>query len=114
MKEELTVWLKKLKDNSLSFKEVIAFIETHYKHQPTAFKNGELYNEATQNQGSAKVFAFAQLNHLDSSDTLYLFAEHYQSVLANPDGTDHQNIRQFMIHGWPGIMFEGQVLVKKV
>lgn len=113
MKEQLATLLKKLKDNSLSFKEVIEFIETYYQHQPTAFKNGDLHNEATQNQGSAKVFTFAQLNTLDKGDTLYLFAEHYQSVLQNPDGTDHQNIRQFMIHGWPGIVFEGQALLAK-
>lgn len=105
--------LEKLKDNSLPFKEVIGFIEVYYHHQPTAFKNGSLHNEATQNQGSAKVFAFAQLNKLGKGDTLYLFAEHYQSVLQHPDGTDHQNIRQFMIHGWPGIVFEGQALVAK-
>jgi hypothetical protein len=111
MKEHLPTLLKKLKEDSLPFKEVIAFIETYYQHQPTAFKNGALHNEATQNQGSAKVFTFAQLNTLDKEDTLYLFAEHYQSVLENPNGTDHQNIRQFMIHGWPGIVFEGQALV---
>ncbi|HEY8935879.1 MAG TPA: HopJ type III effector protein, partial [Cyclobacteriaceae bacterium] len=105
--------LKKLKDNALSFKEVIEFIETYYNHQPTAFKNGALHNEANQNQGSAKVFTFAKLNKLDKTDTLYLFAEHYQSVLKTPDGTDHQNIRQFMIHGWPGIVFEGQALFAK-
>lgn len=110
MKEQL---IKKLKDNSLTFKEVIEFIETHYQHQPTAFKNGEAYNEASQNQGSAKVFAFAQLNGFSAEDTLYLFAEHYQSVLGNPDGTDHQNIRQFMAHGWPGIVFEGEALQAK-
>ncbi|MGN7724159.1 HopJ type III effector protein [Chitinophaga sp. 22620] len=110
MKEHL---IKKLKDNSLSFKEVIEFIETHYQHQPTAFKNGEAANEATQNQGSAKVFAFAQINELSEEDTLLLFAEHYQSVLNNPDGTDHQNIRQFMKHGWRGITFEGQALTEK-
>jgi hypothetical protein len=113
MKEQLQALLKKLKDDSLSFKEVIAFIETYYQHQPTAFKNGALHNEATQNQGSAKVFTFAQLNKLDKGDTLYLFAEHYRSVLEKPDGTDHQNIRQFMIHGWPGIVFEGQALLAK-
>jgi hypothetical protein len=93
--------------------EVIAFIEAHYQHTPTAFKNGTAHNEATQNQGSAKVFAFAQLNKLNKEDTLYLFAEHYQSVLATPDGTDHQNIRQFMINGWQGIAFEGQALSPK-
>lgn len=113
MKEQLPTLIKSLKDNSLPFKEVIAFIDTFYEHQPTAFRNGDLYNEATQNQGSAKVFTFAQLNELDKEDTLYLFAEHYQSVLNNPDGTDHQNIRQFMIHGWPGIVFEGQALLEK-
>ncbi len=109
MKEQLPTLLKKLKDNSLSFKEVIEFIETYYQHQPTAFKNGELRNEATQNQGSAKVFSFAQLNTLNEGDTLYLFAEHYQSVLENPEGTDHQNIRQFMIHGWSGIALKDRL-----
>jgi len=113
MKEQLIALIKRSKDNSLQFKEVIEFIETYYQHQPAAFKNGEVYNEATQNQGSAKVFTFAQLNNLSKEDTLYLFAEHYQSVLNNPTGTDHQNIRQFMIHGWPGVVFEGQALVAK-
>jgi len=113
MKEQLPTLIKSLKDNLLPFKEVIAFIETYYQHQPTAFRNGELYNEATQNQGSAKVFTFAQLNGLDKEDTLYLFAEHYQSVLNNPGGTDHQNIRQFMTYGWPGIVFEEQALLEK-
>jgi hypothetical protein len=113
MKAQLTTLINKLKDSSLPFKDVIEFIETYYQHQPTAFKNGELQNEATQNQGSAKVFTFAQLNNLGKEDTLCLFAEHYQSVLNNPEGTDHQNIRQFMIHGWPGIVFEGQALHAK-
>jgi hypothetical protein len=113
MKEQLTVLLEKLKEDSLSFKEVIGFIEMFYDHQPTAFKNGQVYNEATQNQGSAKVFSFAQLNKLDKADTLYLFAEHYRSVLKNPEGTDHQNIRQFIIHGWAGITFEGVALRAK-
>src|SRR6478735_878210 len=102
MKEQLTSLIEKLKANTITFKEVIEFIETHYQHQPTAFKNGEAYNEATQSQGSAKVFSFAQLNNLSKEDTLYLFAEHYQSVLNTPNGTDHQNIRQFMVHGWSG------------
>ena len=113
MKEQLTTLIKKLKDNSVSFKEVIEFIETYYQHQPTAFKNGEAYNEATQNQGSAKVFSFAQLNNLSKEDTLCLFAEHYQAVLNTPNGTDHQNIRQFMANGWSGIAFEGQALIAK-
>ena len=110
MKEEL---IKKAKAQSIAFKDVIAFIDTHYQHHPTAFKNGELQNAADQNQGSARVFGFAQLNNLSKEDTLFLFAEHYQSVLNTPIASDHQNIRQFMIHGWPGIIFEGQPLTAK-
>lgn len=113
MKEQLSTLIEQLKGNAITFKEVIEFIETYYLHQPTAFKNGEAYNEATQNQGSAKVFGFAQLNNLDKENTLYLFAEHYQAVLNTPDATDHQNIRQFMANGWPGVVFEGQVLTVK-
>jgi hypothetical protein len=113
MNEQLTALLTGLKQNTIAFSDVITFIETYYLHQPTAFKNGDAYNEATQNQGSAKVFAFAQLNNLDAADTLYLFAEHYQSVLATPNAADHQNIRQFIAHGWDGIAFEGAALVAK-
>ncbi|WP_249219754.1 HopJ type III effector protein [Chitinophaga sp. HK235] len=112
MNGQLITLIGKLKDNSILFKDVIEFIESQYQHQPTAFKNGDAYNEATQNQGSAKVFAFAQINSLSKEDTLYLFAEHYQSVLNNPNGNDHQNIRQFMAHGWSGVVFEGQALVQ--
>ncbi|MDA9555114.1 HopJ type III effector protein [Pelobium sp.] len=110
---QINTLLTDLKSNSIQFKDVISFIENHYQHQPTAFKNGEAYNESSQNQGSAKVFAFAQLNNLSKEDTLYLFAEHYKAVLAHPDATDHQNIRQFMIHGWDGIQFEGEALIAK-
>ena len=113
MEAELITLIETLKKNSMPFSEVIEFIEKRYNHQPTAFKNGDAHNEATQNQGSAKVFAFAQLNQLSAADTLYLFAEHYQSVLANPDGTDHQNIRQFMANGWQGVGFEGEALSPK-
>lgn len=111
MRSQLTTLLADLKTNAITFSQVIAFIENYYQHQPTAFKNGDTYNEATQNQGSAKVFAFAQLNELSEADTLLLFAEHYQAVMATPEGTDHQNIRQFIANGWDGILFEGDALV---
>ena len=114
MKMEIINLLTSLRAGSISFIEVIKFIETYYHHSPTAFKNGNTYNEASQNQGSAKVFSFAQINKLDAVDTLYLFAEHYQAVLASPNGVDHQNIRQFMINGWDGILFEGKALTPKI
>ncbi len=105
--------LAKLKSGEATFSDVISFIEARFEHQPTAFKNGQQANAATENQGSAKVFSFAQLNGLNQADTLSLFAEHYRAVLDTPDATDHQNIRQFMIHGWDGIEFEGTALTAK-
>jgi len=113
MDQQFSYLIAASKSNSLAFATVLEFIDNHYQHQPTAFKNGEAHNEATQNQGSAKVFTLAKLNGLSKEDSLYLFAEHYQAVLANPDGTDHQNIRQFMIYGWPGVIFEGDALLLK-
>ncbi|QKJ30228.1 HopJ type III effector protein [Mucilaginibacter mali] len=113
MNEQTDTLIKSLQNGSIAFKDVLEFIDARYQHQPTAFKNGDAYNEATQNQGSARVFSFARINELSKEDTLQLFAEHYQAVLNTPDGTDHQNIRQFMTHGWDGIVFEGEALTEK-
>ena len=105
--------LAQLKDGTAKFADVLAFIEAHYQHTPTAFKNGAQSNAATENQGSAKVFSFAKLQGLNQADTLSLFAEHYAAVLTTPDATDHQNIRQFMQHGWDGVTFDGTALSTK-
>ena len=95
--------LSRIKTDKASFSDVLAFIESRYDYHPVTFHNGSVVNEAGQNAGSAKVFGFAMLNKLDQEDTLTLFAEHYQSVLATPDGNDHQNIRNFMQTAWAGI-----------
>lgn len=105
--------LAKLQSGDAKFADVIAFIEARFEHTPTAFKNGQQANAATENQGSAKVFSFAKISGLNQAETLSLFAEHYSSVLKKPDATDHQNIRQFIIHGWDGIQFEGSALTAK-
>lgn len=106
--------LAQLHSGNAKFSDVIAYIDTHFNHIPTAFKNGQQFNTATENQGSAKVFSFAQINQLNSADTLALFAEHYASVLNSPEASDHQNIRQFMLNGWDGIQFDGQALSAKI
>jgi hypothetical protein len=99
---------------TIQFKEVIAYIDENYDFTPTSFKNGNTINEAGQNNGSCKVFSFAKLQGLSKEQTLPLFGEFYrEDVLKNPDGTDHQNIRNFMQHGWEGISFEGEALKEK-
>jgi hypothetical protein len=88
---------------TIQFSDVIAIIDANYNHTPTAFTNGTASNASDQNQGSAKVLSFARLQGLTESETLACFAEHYRSVTASPEGTDHQNIRQFMVSGWSGV-----------
>lgn len=114
MKGKIEYLLNELELGNVVFAEVIAFIDTHYDHLPTAFKNGSVVNMATENQGSAKVFFFGQLNNLNPQTTLKLFVEHYHSVLNNPSGNDHQNIREFMKNGWSGVSFQGQALRTKL
>lgn len=98
----------------IQFKEVIAFIDEHYHFAPTKFTNGNTVNEENQNNGSCKVFSFAKLNDLSKEETLKLFGEFYrEDVLKNSEGTDHQNIRNFMEFGWDGISFEGNALKRK-
>ena len=104
----------KSKPETIQFNDVISFIDEHYDFTPTLFKNGNIINEANQNNGSCKVFSFAKLNNLSKEETLALFGVFYRDeVLKNPEGTDHQNIRNFIKFGWHGISFEGAALRTK-
>lgn len=112
----LNTFLQNLKTapDSIAFSDTIAVIETMYEFTPTAFKNGELMNEPGQNSGSCKLFAFAQLQGFSPEQTLACYGAYYrEDVLLHPDGTDHQNIRNFMKTGWAGIKFNGQPLNPK-
>ena len=98
-------------DSTLDFEDTMAVIGENYEYTPTGFNNGDVRNEAGQNEGSCKVFAFAQLNDLTPEKTLACFGRFYQDVLAAPEGTDHGNIRAFMANGWSGIAFDATALV---
>ena len=109
-------FIEKLKTDArnVSFEETIAVIDANYSFTPTAFSNGNQINKARENNGSCKIFAFAKLNQLDKLHTLSCFGSYYyQDVLQNPEGIDHQNIRNFMEFGWDGIRFEEEVLELK-
>lgn len=104
----------KTSPETIDFKEVISYIDEYYNFTPTKFTNGNTVNEADQNNGSCKVFSFGKLNNLSKEDTLALFGDFYRNdVLKNPEGTDHQNIRNFMTFGWDGISFKGEPLKQK-
>lgn len=98
----------------IAFSDTMALIDARYDFTPTAFTNGALHNQAGQNNGSCKLFSFAQLHGLTPQQTLACFGDYYRKdVLGNPAGSDHQNIRNFMRSGWDGIKFEGAALTPK-
>ena len=108
--------LDKIKQNpeEILFDEVIAYIDEHYDFVPTAFQNGEVLNEENQNNGSCKIFSFAKKLGLNEKNTLLLFGDFYRKdVLGDLQGTNHQNIRNFMKTGWEGIKFHHESLIEK-
>ena len=112
----LEIFLKKLNTNpeSIEFTETMAVIESQYNFTETAFVNGQQSNAANENLGSCKLFSFAKLNGLSEVQTLSCFGAYYRDdVLGHPDADDHQNIRQFMNSGWPGIKFSSEALTAK-
>jgi len=113
---ELNTFLQRLDESpdSVSFDDTMTVIESLYEFTPTAFDNGSLVNEAGKNNGSCKLFSFAQAQGLTEQQTLNCFGAYYRDdVLKHPDGTDHQNIRNFIRTGWAGINFKGIALMPK-
>ncbi len=109
----LETFLQALKNSpeTIEFDQSMAVIDQAYRFTPTAFRNGDLTNEAGQNSGSCKIYAFGQLHDLSAAQTLACFGHYYrEDVLQHPNGTDHQNIRNFIKTGWAGIEFSGEAL----
>lgn len=112
----LRTFIEKLNTQSelVEFTETMAVIDNNYDFTPAEFSNGKTVNQAGQNNGSCKIFAFAQLHKLSVEQTLACFGQYYrEDVLQNPTNDDHQNIRNFMVTGWDGIQFKAQALQAK-
>ena len=112
----LQAFLNKLAQQQIDFEDTIQLINQLYDYQATGFRNGlsqPVINQAGQNEGSCRIFAFAQLNALNEAQTLACFGRFYQEVLNDPQGMSHGNIRAFMRDGWAGIVFDGQALISK-
>lgn len=97
---------------TVSFDDTMAIINEYYQYTPTTFINGlgdsAIINEAGTNEGSCKIFAFAKLHRLNQAQTLNLFGDFYQDVLNDPNGSSHQNIRNFILSAWEGIKFNSE------
>ena len=99
--------------DTISFEQSIKLIDNLYQFTPTAFQNGDLHNAAGENNGSCKILAFGALHQLSAAQTLFLFGDYYRTVLDNPKGSDHQNIRNFIRTGWDGVTFAQPALSTK-
>ncbi|WP_449431208.1 HopJ type III effector protein [Pseudomonas putida] len=95
------------------FADTLAFIAEHYDYQPQAFNNGGVENAAGQNEGSCKTLGLALLEGLSDEQALLAFGEHYRSVLATPEGSDHGNIRALISQGLAGVSFSAQPLTRR-
>ncbi|GAA0819178.1 HopJ type III effector protein [Colwellia asteriadis] len=109
--DALTAQANSPQEDIVSFEQVMQVIAQNYHYSPVTFTNGTLLNEAGTNEGSCKIFAFAQLNQLTEPQTLACFGRFYrEDVLAHPQGEDHGNIRNFIKTGWAGINFNAVAL----
>ena len=95
------------------FADTLGFIERHYDYRPSGFHNGPLYNRADENQGSCRILAMALDLGLSDDQALACFGEHYQSVLADPNGSGHANIRALMQHGLAAVRFDQPPLKRR-
>ncbi|MFD2563403.1 HopJ type III effector protein [Aquimarina rubra] len=113
---DVSDFIKKLRNTpeEVTFQNTMDIIDAHYSFEPVSFVNGNITNEAGQNSGSCKLFSFAKLQNLTKEETLHCFGKYYKDVLGNPEGTDHQNIRNFMKTGWSGISFTGTALTNRL
>ncbi len=102
-----------LNNGEHAFADTLAFIAAGYDYQPQAFNNGGVENAAGQNEGSCKTLGLALLEGLSDEEALMAFGEHYRSVLATPEGTDHGNIRALIAHGLAGVKFTTQPLTRR-
>ena len=101
----LTEFLHAIKQPEHRFADTLTFIDRHYHYTACDFDNAGLHNSVGSNPGSCKILGLALLEQLSTEDALLAFAEHYQQVLATPDGSDHANIRQLLKHGLASVHF---------
>ena len=85
-------FLQRIEHPQHSFAESLAFIDTWFEFTPSNFFNNGVVNSHTENHGSAKVFALAQLSDFTKQQALLCFGEHYRNLAHTPKNS-HLNIR---------------------
>ena len=104
---------RQLSSGEHAFATTLAFIEQHYLFQPGAFVNNGVRSDSGQNEGSRRVLGLALLEGFSQEQALLAFGEHYRSVLATPQGSDHANIRALMAGSLAGVSFDQAPLKRR-
>jgi len=81
-------------NNKIDFDTIQNKITSILNTVPTRFVNNGVENAERENEGSLRILSIALLFQLTDDNALRLFWEHWESVQENPEGNDHQNIRQ--------------------
>ncbi|CAM9235321.1 unnamed protein product [Choristocarpus tenellus] len=90
---------------SINFEDTMNAIAESYNYTPKRFDNGVASSDAGVNEGSCKVLSMGKIAGLTTDEVLTCFGEHFRSVLEDPNGNSHGNIRAFMKSGWEGVSF---------
>ena len=112
--------IKQIKEypESIEFQDIMTVIDEYYIYTASDFSNGpeqqRIFNKAGENEGSCKIFSFAQLHPLNKAQTINCFGRYYrEDVVKKPEGSDHANIRTFDKYGWNHITFDSDALKRK-
>lgn len=98
----------------IEFDQTMAIIDQNYTFTPTAFINGDIRNQAGENNGSCKILSFAKIHKLSKEQALACFGRFYrEDVIKHPNNNDHLNIRNFIHYGWDGVKFDLKALKSK-
>ena len=88
-------------------------IDGNFEYFEVPFSCGDVINAPGQNVGSSKIFSFGLMTAMSEEETLKLFGEIYANL--DPNGTDHQNIRNFKKFGWSKVAFDtGLSIISKL
>ncbi len=86
-------------ESASDFAEVISILNKRFKFSSTGFTNNGHKNDEgdSKSKGSLKLLAVLKfINYSDKDNPAQFFKEHYESVVADPDGDSHPNIRHLM------------------
>lgn len=104
----------KNENEKIRFLHLIQQIDALFVTHPTAFTNGNVFNEAGKNLSSLKVLTLALLMWLNTDQALRLFWEHWEEVSQNPDWDTHSNIRNLDEVGIQWVKIYGIVFDERI